>query len=112
MKCYAIWNNHKVIGYCYMSEETKETLNGIEDSKLYFGFDKVLCPEKYTEETESIKETLTEKYKRNIKTLLDNPNVLKYEISDMSQKLSTDFQAHKISFDDFTELYNMLPWYN
>ena len=37
-----------------MSEETKETLNGIKDSKLYFGFDKVLCPEKYTEGKEVI----------------------------------------------------------
>lgn len=46
MKKYAIWKNHKVIGYINMTEEQKEKLNKMQIG-VYFGFDKFTNPEKY-----------------------------------------------------------------
>lgn len=47
MKKYAIWKNHKVIGYIKLTEEQRQLLNGILGIGVYFGFDKVTQPEKY-----------------------------------------------------------------
>lgn len=47
MKKYAIWKNHKVIGYIELTEEQRQLLNGIPGIGVYFGFDKVTQPEKY-----------------------------------------------------------------
>lgn len=47
MKKYAIWKNHKVIGYIELTEEQKEQLNGTHGIDVYFGFDDKLKPEIY-----------------------------------------------------------------
>ena len=39
MNYFAIWHNHKVIGYCKMSQTDADMLNEIESTVLYFGFD-------------------------------------------------------------------------
>ena len=36
METFAIWRNHKIIGYCKMSQATADLLNGIQ-SAVYFG---------------------------------------------------------------------------
>lgn len=51
MKRYAIWKNHKVIGYIELTEEQRQLLNGIPGIGVYFGFDKVTQPEKYVKKT-------------------------------------------------------------
>lgn len=47
MEKYAIWKNHKVIGYIELTEKQKEQLNGIHGINVYFGFDRVTNPERY-----------------------------------------------------------------
>ena len=47
MKKYAIWKNQLVIGYIYLTEEQKNTLNSIPNIGIYIGFDRVTNPEKY-----------------------------------------------------------------
>ncbi|EQB4341420.1 hypothetical protein ACYJ2U_001804 [Clostridium botulinum] len=47
MKTYAIWKNKEVVGYIELTELQVKTLNSISNSSLYFGFDKVINPEKY-----------------------------------------------------------------
>lgn len=47
MEKYAIWKNHKVIGYIELTEEQKEQLNGTRGIDVYFGFDDKLKPEMY-----------------------------------------------------------------
>lgn len=47
MKRYAIWKNHKVIGYIELTEEQRQILNGIFGIGVYFGFDETIQPEKY-----------------------------------------------------------------
>ena len=46
-KKYAIWRNHKVIGYCDITEKSAKHANGASNAKFYFGFDRVTNPEKY-----------------------------------------------------------------
>lgn len=41
LKAFAIWRNHKVIGYCYLTEETAERANADKEAFFYFGFDEV-----------------------------------------------------------------------
>lgn len=47
MDKYAIWKNHKVIGYIEMTEEQKEVINGIHGIGIYIGYDEVLKPGLY-----------------------------------------------------------------
>ncbi len=47
MEKYSIWKNKKVIGYINLTEEQAKELNNNKEIELYFGFDKVLNPEKY-----------------------------------------------------------------
>lgn len=46
-KRYAIWHNHKVIGYCDIPKEVAEKANGANNAEFYFGFDEVTAPERY-----------------------------------------------------------------
>lgn len=48
MKTYAIWKKGTVVGYIELTEQQANILNNISNSSLYFGFDKVTNPEKYT----------------------------------------------------------------
>lgn len=56
------------------------------------------------------KAELIAKHKQDIETLLSSINIRKYDVNCLHQAISADFQAKKISFDEFCELYNMLPW--
>ena len=47
MKKYAIWKDHKVIGYVDMPEESAKQMNGIKGIGIYLGLDKTTAPEKY-----------------------------------------------------------------
>ena len=47
MKKYAIWKDHKVIGYVDIPEESAKQLNRTKDIGIYLGFDKTTAPEKY-----------------------------------------------------------------
>lgn len=47
MKKFAIWKDHKVVGYIELTEEQKDTLNKIPNINVYFGFDEITAPEKY-----------------------------------------------------------------
>ena len=49
LKKYAIWRNHKVIGYCDLDEKTAKKANKANNSVFWFGFDKTTNPEKYKE---------------------------------------------------------------
>nr|DAS60346.1 MAG TPA: hypothetical protein [Caudoviricetes sp.] len=49
LKKYAIWRNHKVIGYCELDEKTAQKANKANNSVFWFGFDKTTNPEKYKE---------------------------------------------------------------
>lgn len=46
---YAIWKNHKVVGYIELTEEQKRISNKVPGIGVYFGFDRTTRPEKYTE---------------------------------------------------------------
>lgn len=50
MKKYAIWKDHKVVGYIELTEEQKETLNKIPGIGVYFGFDRVTQSDRYEED--------------------------------------------------------------
>ena len=47
LKKYAIWRNHKVIGYCEINKEAADKANKSTNAVFYFGFDRVTHPEKY-----------------------------------------------------------------
>ena len=47
MKEYAIWKDHKVIGYVYLTKDQANVLNSTKGIDLYFGFDKKTSPERY-----------------------------------------------------------------
>lgn len=47
LKKYAIWRNHKVIGYCEITKEAADKANKATNAEFYFGFDQVTHPEKY-----------------------------------------------------------------
>ena len=47
LKKYAIWRNHKVIGYCEIDKATADKANKANNAYFYLGFDKVTNPEKY-----------------------------------------------------------------
>lgn len=47
LKKYAIWRNHKVIGHCEITIKAAEKANKANNAEFYFGFDEVICPEKY-----------------------------------------------------------------
>lgn len=44
---YAIWRNHKVIGYCEITKKSAEKANGANNAVFYFGFDKTTKPYMY-----------------------------------------------------------------
>jgi len=39
MKTVAIWKDHKVVGYCMMDDDTKNSLNSMQNIGFYFGRD-------------------------------------------------------------------------
>ena len=46
---FAIWKDHKVIGYIDLTEEQRQTLNGTHGINVYFGYDRVLRPDLYND---------------------------------------------------------------
>ena len=46
-KKFAIWRDHKVIGYCNITSKAAKKANCASNAEFYFGFDKVTNPEKY-----------------------------------------------------------------
>lgn len=67
MKKYAIWKNHKVIGYIELTEigyielteEQRQLLNGISGIGVCFGFDKTTQLDKYAK-------NFTKKYEKTL----------------------------------------------
>lgn len=51
MTKFAIWKDHKVIGYIDLTEEQRQKLNETSGINVYFGFDRVTKPEMYEDET-------------------------------------------------------------
>lgn len=47
VKKFAIWRNHKVIGYCELTENARQKNNGASNAVFYIGFDPITKPEKY-----------------------------------------------------------------
>lgn len=47
VKKFAIWRNHKVIGYCEITEEARQKNNGASNAEFYIGYDPVTKPEMY-----------------------------------------------------------------
>lgn len=50
---FAIWRNHKVIGYCEITEKARQKNNGANNAVFYIGHDAVTNPEKYKTEKEA-----------------------------------------------------------
>lgn len=46
-KKFAIWRNHKVIGYCEITEKARQRNNGATNAEFYIGYDPVTKPEMY-----------------------------------------------------------------
>ena len=46
---YAIWKDHKVIDYIFLTEEQRQKINSIPDLGVYIGFDRVIKPEMYVD---------------------------------------------------------------
>lgn len=44
---FAICRNHKVIGYCEITEKARQKNNGASNAEFYIGFDPVTKPENY-----------------------------------------------------------------
>ena len=51
MTKFAIWKDHKVIGYIDLTEAQRQKLNGTSGIDVYFGFDRITKPEMYRDET-------------------------------------------------------------
>lgn len=47
IKKFAIWRNHKVVGYCNITQEAADKANKANNAFYYFGFDPETAPEKY-----------------------------------------------------------------
>ena len=47
VKKFAIWRNHKVIGYCEITEKARQKNNGATNAEFYIGYDPVTKPEMY-----------------------------------------------------------------
>ena len=47
VKKFAIWRNHKVIGYCEITEKARQKNNGASNAEFYIGYDPVTKPENY-----------------------------------------------------------------
>lgn len=47
VKKFAIWRNHKVIGYCEITERARQRNNCASNAEFYIGFDSVTKPELY-----------------------------------------------------------------
>ena len=47
VKKFAIWRNHKVIGYCEITEKARQRNNGANNAEFYIGYDPVTKPENY-----------------------------------------------------------------
>lgn len=47
VKKFAIWRNHKVIGYCEITEKARQKNNGANNAEFYIGYDPVTKPENY-----------------------------------------------------------------
>jgi len=90
MKKYAIWKNHEVVGYINLTEDQKNQLNSIEDSGLYFGFDKNLKPENYDSEFGTLKSIVSETYK-------NNPTSLKLACDIVGETKSNEIETIHIS---------------
>jgi len=50
MRTYAVWKNNEVIGYIELTEDQVLKLNTMSGNELYFGYDKVTNPERYSAE--------------------------------------------------------------
>lgn len=48
-KDFAIWKDGKVIGYINLDTEQAKDLNHVDGIDLYFGYDEVIRPGKYTD---------------------------------------------------------------
>lgn len=46
-KKFAIWRNHKVIGYCEITEKARQKNNGASNAAFYIGFDPITNPKMY-----------------------------------------------------------------
>lgn len=44
---FAIWRNHKVIGYCEITKKAANKANAAKNAVFYFGFDETTRKEKY-----------------------------------------------------------------
>lgn len=53
---FAIWKDHKVIGYIDLTEEQRQTLNGTHGIDVYFGYDRVTRPDLYNDTNTKQKE--------------------------------------------------------
>ncbi len=49
MELFAIWKDHKVIGYIELTEEQRQILNGTSGIDVYFGYDRLIKPEMYND---------------------------------------------------------------
>ena len=47
VKKYAIWRNHKVIGYCEITKKARQKNNGASNAEFYIGYDPMTKPEMY-----------------------------------------------------------------
>lgn len=47
VKKFAIWRDHKVIGYCEITEKARQKNNGASNAEFYIGFDPITKPENY-----------------------------------------------------------------
>lgn len=47
IKKFAIWRNHKVVGYCNITQEAADKANKANNAFYYFGFDNITSPENY-----------------------------------------------------------------
>lgn len=44
---FAVWRNHKVIGYCEITRKAADKANAAQNAVFYFGFDETTRKEKY-----------------------------------------------------------------
>lgn len=85
MEKYAIWKNHRVIGYIELTEEQKEQLNGTRGINVYFGFDYELKPEMYEKAVYTAKN-----YK--VIAYYGNPTPL-YKVIDTDEHVVKEFKS-------------------
>lgn len=91
MNKYAIWKNHKVIGYIELTDLQRQTINSVPDLGIYIGYDAATNPELYPGSNEC---------KLRISRMLEDYN------KEVSEKIAKIISGNEDTLPNLAHYYN------